>query len=118
MGVKSSGGLLQGLGVVDGPVDADRLFALLHGREVLIRGRRWRLEVYGISDLASGRWVQVGLNGLPRHMVTVRVSAGDGVPAVVRLISAWLASPSQRSVSIASAASSSALRLTSSQACS
>jgi hypothetical protein len=116
MGVKSSGGLVERLRVPEGPVHRDHLFTQLHGREVAVHGRRWRLEVYSISDVGDARWIQFGLNGLPRHMLSLKVGRVDGLSSVLRVVSTWLADPLQMTAGVTGAVSSSALRLTSTDA--
>ena len=75
-------------------------------------GRKWRVEIYSIRDLGGVRWIQLALNGLPRHMLVLKLAAGGGVRPVLRAVSSWLASPSAPSASVINSASSAPLRLT------
>ena len=95
---------------------ADRLFESLQGRDVAAGGRQWRVEVYSIRDLGGVRWIQLALNGLPRHMLVLKLAAGAGVRPVLRAVSSWLASPSAPNASVINGASSAPLRLTAHEA--
>ena len=95
---------------------ADRLFESLQGRDVAAGGRTWRVEIYSISDVGPVRWIQLALNGLPRHMLVLKLAAGSGVRPVLRAVSSWLANPSAPSASVINGATSAALRLTAHEA--
>ena len=72
---------------------ADRLFAALDGSEVLTSGHRFDLEVYSVTDQATGRWVQLGLRGSHEHLVTLRLPKQSGLQEATTALSAWLADP-------------------------
>lgn len=74
----------------------DELFNALDGRLISVAARTWRVEVFGIRDVAGARWVQVGLTGdAGQLMVTRRLVAGAGVQHVVLTLSSWLADPAR-----------------------
>jgi hypothetical protein len=75
------------------PVIADDLFAALDGRELTVAGRTCRVIVYGIRDEGGRRWIQLGLDGHPTHLVTLRMSTGDGERHAVLKLASWIANP-------------------------
>ncbi len=75
------------------PPGPDRLFAALDGRDLVVSGRRWHLEVYGICEQAGRRWIQVAVDGPQHHMLTMALAADLGARQAVRAISGWLANP-------------------------
>ena len=74
-----------------------RLFAALDGRELLIAGLRWRVEVFSVRDLAGLRWVQLALMGTSRQTFALRLDPGAGVRRAAEAAVAQLTSPTQRS---------------------
>ncbi len=72
----------------------DRVFAALDGRDLVVSGSQWHVEVYGICEQAGRRWIQVALDGPRHHMLTLALAADLGVRQVVRALSDWLADPS------------------------
>ncbi len=72
----------------------DRVFAALDGRDLVVAGLRWHVEVYGICEQAGRRWIQLAVDGPAHHMLTVALAADLGVRQVVRVVSKWLADPS------------------------
>ena len=91
-------------------VGPDDLFDMLHGRNLVVAGRTWRIEVYSIRDRAGLRWVQLALDGVPRHILALRLATGDGLRPAIRALSAWILSPSS-ATGILRVASASSLRL-------
>ncbi len=73
---------------------AERLFAALDGRNLLVSGQAWHLEVYGICEEAGRRWVQLAIDGPQHYMLTLALAAGSGAAQTVRTLSSWLAHPS------------------------
>lgn len=76
----------------------DGLFAGLDGREVTVRGRRWRIEVFSTWEQTDRRWVQLALrgqSGQPDYMLTLRLAASDGVRHAVLTLASWLANPAK-----------------------
>jgi hypothetical protein len=73
---------------------AERLFAALDGRDLVVRGEAWHLEVYGICEEAGRRWIQLAVDGPHHHMLTLALATRHGVRRAVRALSAWLEEPS------------------------
>ncbi len=78
-------------------VDPKRVFAALDGRELLVSGRRWRIEVFSVRDLAGLRWIQLAIKGTSRMTFALKLDAGAGVRRAVEAVSSLLMSPAQRS---------------------
>jgi len=76
-----------------GPPRQDLVFAALDGRDLVVSGSEWHVEVYGICEQAGRRWIQLALDGPRHHMVTLALAADLGVRQVVRVLSDWLADP-------------------------
>ena len=74
---------------------AERLFAALDGRDLLVRGEAWHLEVYGICEDAGRRWIQLAVDGPRHHMLTIALATRHGVRQAVRVLTAWLEEPSR-----------------------
>jgi hypothetical protein len=72
---------------------AERLFAALDGRDLLVRGQAWHLEVYGICEEAGRRWIQVAVDGPHHYMLTLALATRSGVRQAVRTLSNWLEDP-------------------------
>jgi hypothetical protein len=70
-----------------------RLFAALDGRELLVAGLRWRIEVFSVRDLAGLRWVQLALKGKSRQTLALKLDAGAGVRRVVEALVSQINSP-------------------------
>jgi hypothetical protein len=78
-------------------VDPKRLFAALDGRELLVSGRRWRIEVFSVRDLAGLRWIQLALKGKSRLTFALKLDRGAGVHRAVEAVTSLLMSPAQLS---------------------
>ena len=71
---------------------ADRLFAVLEQSDVMIQGHRTPLEVYAVTDLPEGRWVQLALgDSLHRHLITLHLPARGDLTELACAIEAWCA---------------------------
>jgi len=82
--------------VAESGAEADRLFTGLDGREVTVRSRHWRIEVYSTWEQTDRRWIQLALrgeDGSPDYMLTLRLAATDGVRHAILTLSSWLAGP-------------------------
>lgn len=75
------------------PSAAERLFARLDGRDVLVDGEAWHIEVYGICEDAGRRWVQLAIDGPQHHMLTLALATRAGVRQAVAAVSRWLEDP-------------------------
>ncbi len=73
--------------------NADVQFSTLDGREIIVLGRRWRVEVYSLWDLHACRYVQLALQGEPTYMLTVQLAAGHGAADLVAALVRWLTNP-------------------------
>jgi hypothetical protein len=76
---------------------SDRLFAALDGSEVRMPGHRFDLQVYSVTDQATGRWVQLGLHGTQEHLVTLCLPSRSGLQEAATALSEWLRDPSHGS---------------------
>lgn len=72
-------------------VTNDELFKSLNGLELNISGRKVQISVYGIHDVAGHRWIQLGLENQPMHMLTVHIGGTDGFQRVATSVGAWVA---------------------------
>jgi len=72
---------------------AERLFAALDGRDLVVSGEAWHLEVYSVCEQAGRRWVQLAIDGQQRYMLTLALATGSGVRQAVRAVNEWLAAP-------------------------
>jgi hypothetical protein len=75
---------------------AERLFASLDGRDLLVGGEAWHIEVYGICEDAGRRWVQMAIDGPQHHMLTLVLATRAGVRQAVAAVSRWIEDPSDR----------------------
>jgi hypothetical protein len=76
------------------PSAPDRFFAALDGRDVMVSGARWHVEVYAICEQSGRRWIQLAVDGPRHHMLTLGLAADAGIRQVVQTLSGWLAEPS------------------------
>jgi hypothetical protein len=74
-------------------VEPRRLFAALDGRELLVAGLRWRVEVFSVRDLAGLRWVQLALKGKSRQTFALKLDPGAGVQRAVEAVVSRITSP-------------------------
>src|SRR5262249_3359620 len=56
-----------------------------------VSGRKVQLSVYGIHEEAGHRWIQLGLENQPMHMLTVHIGGADGFQRVATSVGAWVA---------------------------
>lgn len=57
-------------------------------------GQLWKVEVFGIRDLSSQRWIQLALrNGDAQRMATVRLGAGGSLDHAVTALAEWITDP-------------------------
>lgn len=88
---------IQSFTVPEGPkVDPEQLFDALDGRQVTVSGHSWLLHVYGACEGCGRRWLQLGLTGQTKHMLTLRLAPEDDVMRAVQALSSWLANPSNK----------------------
>ena len=72
-------------------VTNNQLFQALDGLKVNVSGRSVQISVYGIHEEAGQRWIQLGLEKHPMHMLTVHVNGADGFQRVATSVGAWVA---------------------------
>jgi hypothetical protein len=78
----------------DDVVHPDRLFVGLDGRALSVAGGDWLVNVFGVSDQAGHRWVQLAVAGSKYYMLTLCLSPGDGVAQALLALSSFLMNPS------------------------
>jgi hypothetical protein len=69
------------------------MFAALDGRDLVVSGARWHVEVYGICEQAGRRWIQLAVDGPAHYMLTLALAADLSMGQVIRDLTAWLAEP-------------------------
>ena len=77
-------------------VEADTcesLFWALDGRDLVVLGKRWRVEVFSVVQLAGRRYMQLSLEGPAQYMLTLRLAVGTSVRSLVPAVLSWLAHP-------------------------
>ena len=77
-------------------VDSEGLFDGLDGRQLTVSGRSWLLQVYGTCEGCGRRWVQLGLTGQTKHMLTLRLAPEDDVTRAMQALASWLVNPSNK----------------------
>lgn len=71
----------------------EALFWALDGRDLVVLGRRWHVEVFSVVELAGRRYVQLSLEGLTHYMLTLRLKAETPVRRLIPAVLSWLARP-------------------------
>ncbi len=71
----------------------DSLFSMLNERELIVLGRRWKIEVFSVCELGGFRYVQLAVSGLEEYMLTLRVGEGVDVRQLIPRLLTWLARP-------------------------
>jgi hypothetical protein len=74
-------------------VEPKRVFVALDGRELIVGGRRWRIEVFSVRDLAGLRWIQLALRGTYALTFALKLDAGAGARRAVMAVTSKLMSP-------------------------
>ncbi len=80
-------------------MDTQSTFEQLDGRDLVVSHRHWRVQVFSVSDHADNRWVQLGIDGPERRMLTLRLPAEAGPQTAISAISSWLHDPMARRLS-------------------
>ena len=73
------------------PLSKDALHERLDGEVVACGPATWRMEVYGIVEGDSQRWIQLGLEGSDRRNLLVKLAYRASDTDVVSAIQHWLA---------------------------
>lgn len=71
----------------------EALFWALDGRDLVVRGRRWRVAVFSVVELAGRRYVQLSLEGAQQYLVTLRLAADVTMARLIPPMLTWLAHP-------------------------
>jgi hypothetical protein len=66
------------------------LFEGLDGRDLLVSGQAWHVEVYAVCEEAGRCWVQVAVDGPRHYMLTLAFATRVGVRQAVDTLSNWL----------------------------
>jgi hypothetical protein len=74
--------------------ESEGLFAALDGRELIVLGKKWLVEVFSVCALGGCRYVQLSLQSEQQFMVTLRVAAGTDMRQLIPRLLSWLAHPS------------------------
>ena len=63
---------------------------MLEQSDVIIRGHRTALEVYTVTDLPDGRWIQLALKGSQHpHLITLHLPVRGDLSDVAVALEAW-----------------------------
>jgi hypothetical protein len=73
----------------------DYLFSGLDGRQIAAGDSTWSIEVYGVHEGTTARWVQLALVGGPSHVVAVRLPLQQTVDSALTAITSWLQASSR-----------------------
>ncbi|MEO8483473.1 MAG: hypothetical protein ABI634_14770 [Acidobacteriota bacterium] len=76
------------------PGESESLFAALDGRELIVLGKKWIVEVFSVCALGGCRYVQLSLQSNQQFMVTLRVASGTDIRQLIPRLLTWLAHPS------------------------
>lgn len=76
------------------PGESEVLFAALDGRELIVLGKKWLVEVFSVCALGGCRYVQLSLQSDLQYMVTLRVATGTDQRQLIPRLLTWLAHPS------------------------
>jgi hypothetical protein len=74
--------------------EAEALFALLDGRELIVLGRHFRIDVFSVCEMGGCRYIQLSLHGSEEYMLTLRVASGADSSQVIPRLLNWLTRPS------------------------
>ena len=71
----------------------ERVYWALDGRDFVVLGKRWHVEVFSVVELAGRRYVQLSLDGPEQYMLTLRLLPETPVNRLISTILSWLAHP-------------------------
>jgi hypothetical protein len=81
-------------GVEQPAVDScQSLFWALDGRNFVVLGKRWHVEVFSVVELAGRRFIQLSLDGPAHHMLTLRLTPHTPARQLIPAVLVWLAHP-------------------------
>lgn len=71
----------------------ETLFWALDGRDLAVLGKRWRVEVFSVVELAGRRYMQLSLDGPTHYMLTLRLAPEASVRGLIPAVLSWLTHP-------------------------
>lgn len=75
------------------PDSCETLFWALDGRDLVVLGKRWHVEVFSVVQLAGRRYMQLSLDGPIHYMLTLRLTPETSGRALIPAVLSWLAHP-------------------------
>jgi len=66
------------------------LFGALDGRDFVVGGEHWRLEVFSVVEDAQHLWIQVRLIGRLPRLLTLCLPGQADVPEALAALTTWL----------------------------
>lgn len=75
------------------PDSCETLFWALDGRDLVVLGKRWRVEVFSVVELAGRRYMQLSLDGSTHYMLTLRLAPETSVRRLIPAVLSWLTHP-------------------------
>lgn len=81
------------IGVSEPDAGPEALFGSLDGRELIVLGRHWKVEVFSVCAMGGCRYVQLALKGTQEYMLTLRVATGADQRLLIPRLLTWLAHP-------------------------
>lgn len=71
----------------------EKVYWALDGRDVVVLGKRWHVEVFSVVEHGGHRFVQLSLDGPERYMLTLRVVPATPVNRLIQALLSWLTHP-------------------------
>jgi hypothetical protein len=71
----------------------EALFWALDGRDLVVLGKRWHVEVFSVVELAGRRYMQLSLDGPTHYMLTLRLAPEASVRRLIPAVLSWLTHP-------------------------
>lgn len=71
----------------------ESLFSALDGRDLVVLGRKWRVGVFSVVELAGRRYAQLSLEGTQQFLLTLRLTPATTARRVIPAVLAWLSHP-------------------------
>lgn len=71
----------------------ESLFWALNGRDLVVLGKRWHVEVFSVVELAGRRYMQLSVDGPTHNMLTLRLAPGTSDRRLIPAVLSWLRRP-------------------------
>lgn len=71
----------------------EALFWALDGRDLVVLGKRWHVEVFSVVEMAGRRYMQLSLDGPVHYMLTLRLGPETPARRLIPSVLSWLAHP-------------------------